>query len=52
VPGEWSGYTVDEVALRHGSGVEQETGDAKVAYARFPEPVRTRYAGWLSPPGH
>jgi uncharacterized cupin superfamily protein len=46
--GEWGGYTVDEVALRHGAGVEQETSDAERAYAGFPDPVPTRYRpGWL-----
>src|SRR5215216_5569990 len=25
----WGGYTVDEIALRHGAGVEQETPDAE-----------------------
>lgn len=44
---EWGGYTVDEVALRHGAGVEQETSDAEQAYARFADPVPTRYGGWL-----
>jgi glyoxylate utilization-related uncharacterized protein len=45
---EWGGYTVDEAALRHGAGVEQETSDAKLAYARFPQPVPARYEdGWL-----
>jgi uncharacterized cupin superfamily protein len=34
----WGGYTVDEVALRHGAGVERETSDVAEAYARFPEP--------------
>ncbi len=44
----WGGYTVDEVALRHGAGVEQETNDADEAYARFPEPEPTRYReDWL-----
>jgi uncharacterized cupin superfamily protein len=44
----WGGYTVDEVAIRHGGGVEQETTDAEEAYARFPEPEPTRYGeGWL-----
>jgi uncharacterized cupin superfamily protein len=28
-------YTVDEAALRHGAGVEEETSDADVAYANF-----------------
>jgi uncharacterized cupin superfamily protein len=44
----WGGYTVDEVALRHGAGVEHETTDASEAYARFPDPEPTRYRdGWL-----
>jgi uncharacterized cupin superfamily protein len=44
----WGVYTVDEVALRHGAGVEEETNDAELAYARFPEPKLTRYGpGWL-----
>src|SRR5918992_630390 len=29
----WGGYTVDETALRHGVGVEQETNEAQEAYA-------------------
>ena len=45
---DWGAYTVDDAALRHGAGVEEETTDATVAYARFPEPVQTRYRdGWL-----
>ena len=45
---DWGAYTVDEAALRHGACVEKETSDASVAYARFPEPVTTRYReGWL-----
>jgi uncharacterized cupin superfamily protein len=45
---DWGGYTVDEAALRHGAGVEQETTDASQAYARFPPGVPTRYReGWL-----
>jgi uncharacterized cupin superfamily protein len=44
----WGGYTVDEVALRHGAGVEEETNDAELAYARFQEPEPTQYRdGWL-----
>ncbi len=44
----WGGYTVDEAALRHGVGVEEETTDAREAYARFPDVVTTRYQdGWL-----
>jgi uncharacterized cupin superfamily protein len=45
---DWGAYTVDEAAVRHGAGVEEETTDAGVAYARFPEPVQARYRdGWL-----
>ena len=45
---DWGGYTVDEAALRHGAGVEEETTDSAQAYARFPEPVPMRYGeGWL-----
>ncbi len=45
---DWGGYTVDEVALRHGVGVEQETTDAEEAYARVPPRLPTRYReGWL-----
>jgi uncharacterized cupin superfamily protein len=41
-------YTVDDVALRHGAGVEEETSDVERAYARFPEPEPTRYRdAWL-----
>jgi uncharacterized cupin superfamily protein len=44
----WGGYTVNEAALRHGAGVEEETSDADQAYARFPDPEPTPYrAGWL-----
>ena len=45
---QWGAYTVDEAALRHGAGVEQETTDADQAYARFPDGEPTRYRdGWL-----
>jgi uncharacterized cupin superfamily protein len=41
-------YTVDEAALRHGAGVEEETSDEELAYARFPASEPTRYRdGWL-----
>jgi uncharacterized cupin superfamily protein len=44
----WGGYTVDEAALRHGAGVEQETTDPAEAYARFPDREPTRcQQGWL-----
>ena len=46
--GDWGGYTVEEAALRHGAGVETETKDPAVAYARFAERRFTRYQeGWL-----
>jgi uncharacterized cupin superfamily protein len=42
------GYVVDEVAQRHGAGVDEETSDPSVAYARYPESEPTRYReGWL-----
>jgi uncharacterized cupin superfamily protein len=45
---EWGSYTVDEAALRHGAGVEEETTDAEQAYARYPDPEPARYRdGWL-----
>jgi uncharacterized cupin superfamily protein len=46
---DWGAYTVDEAALRHGAGVEEETTNAEVAYApvgkRQPTPYRSE---WLS----
>jgi len=49
---EWGGYTVDEVALRHGAGVETETSEPETAYAavRAKHGLRDpkRYVdGWL-----
>jgi uncharacterized cupin superfamily protein len=45
---DWGGYTVDEAALRHGAGVEQETTDARQAYAPVQRREPTSYrAGWL-----
>jgi uncharacterized cupin superfamily protein len=45
---EWGGYAVDEAAIRHGAGVEEDTSDPEKAYKRFPERQPTRYrAGWL-----
>jgi len=45
---DWGAYTVDEAALRHGAGVEEETTDEKHAYARFTWRTPTRYRdGWL-----
>jgi uncharacterized cupin superfamily protein len=45
---DWGGYTVDETALRHGAGVEQETTEAQEAYAPVPRREPTGYReGWL-----
>jgi uncharacterized cupin superfamily protein len=45
---DWGGYTVDEAALRHGAGVEEETTDPLQAYAPVKRREPTRYrAGWL-----
>jgi uncharacterized cupin superfamily protein len=43
----WGGYPVDETASRHGAGVDEETTDQNVAYARFPRREPTQYRGWL-----
>ena len=45
---DWGGYSVDEAAIRHGAGVEQETSDPEEAYKRFParQPARAR-EGWI-----
>jgi uncharacterized cupin superfamily protein len=46
--GPWGKYTVDEAALRHGAGVEEETDESSVAYARFGKNEQTPYReGWL-----
>jgi hypothetical protein len=34
---------VNETALRHGAGVEEETDTGKVAYARFPDVTERPY---------
>jgi uncharacterized cupin superfamily protein len=44
---EWGAYTVDEAAIRHGAGVEQETTRPPEAYARFGAGSLVRYDGWL-----
>jgi uncharacterized cupin superfamily protein len=45
---EWGAYTVDRAALRHSAGVERETTDPAVAYARFPKGTQTSYReSWL-----
>ena len=45
---DWGGYTVDEVAQRHGVGVEQETNEPREAYAGLTRRQPTRYRPeWL-----
>jgi uncharacterized cupin superfamily protein len=45
---DWGGYTVDDVALRHRAGVEQETNDASEAYASWTKREHARYRDdWL-----
>ncbi len=44
-------YTVDDVALRHGAGVEQETTSPKEAYARFAPRQPGRYRDGDLPDG-
>ena len=46
---DWGAYTVDELAIRHGVGVERETADVREAYARFPEARRVGYREGLLP---
>src|SRR6266446_6685855 len=42
------GFTVDEVAKRHGASVEEDTNDGGEAYARIPRRQPTAYRdGWL-----
>jgi hypothetical protein len=46
---DWGGYPVDETALKHGAGVEQETTLPEEAYADVkPRREPTRYSSdWL-----
>ena len=46
---DWGGYPVDETALRHGAGVEQETSSPEEAYANVtPQRQPTAYQpDWL-----
>ena len=44
---EWGGYTAEPAALRHNAGVEEDTTDPNVAYARFGESVAIQYGDWL-----
>jgi quercetin dioxygenase-like cupin family protein len=42
------GFTVDEVAKRHGASVEEDTTDGDIAYASVPRREKTAYRdGWL-----
>jgi uncharacterized cupin superfamily protein len=44
----WGAYPVDEAALRHGAGVDEETTDPQQAYAPVTRRQPTRYReGWL-----
>ncbi len=45
---DWIGFTVDEVAERHGASVEEDTTDPGAAYAPIPGREPTAYRdGWL-----
>jgi uncharacterized cupin superfamily protein len=45
---DWGGYPVDETALRHGAGVEEETTDPEQAYAPVRRRKPTTYReGWI-----
>ena len=45
---DWGGYSVDEVARRHGASVDFDTNDAEVAYSHLPEREWAGYReGWL-----
>jgi uncharacterized cupin superfamily protein len=45
---DWGGYSVDEAAVRHSAGVEQETTDPKQAYAGLTKREPASYReGWL-----
>ena len=45
---DWIGFTVDEVAKRHGASVEEDTTEGDVAYASVPPREPTAYRdGWL-----
>lgn len=45
---DWGGYPYSEVARKHDASAEEETTNAEVAYARFPESEPTGYQdGWL-----
>jgi uncharacterized cupin superfamily protein len=44
---DWGGYPLSDVAAKHNAATEEETNDAKIAYARFPAREPVDYGGWL-----
>ena len=45
---DWIGFTVDEVAKRHGASAQEDTTDPDVVYGPIPNREPTAYrAGWL-----
>jgi uncharacterized cupin superfamily protein len=44
---DWGGYPVDELARRHGVGVDEETTDPDTAYAPLTRRKPAAYDGWL-----
>ena len=44
---DWGAYTVDEAAVRHHAGVEEETTVPAEAYERFATGSLVAYDGWL-----
>jgi uncharacterized cupin superfamily protein len=45
---DWGGYPYSEVAMKHDASAEEETTDADVAYARFPDRQGAEFReGWL-----
>jgi uncharacterized cupin superfamily protein len=44
-------YPVEQVALKHGAGVEEETPDPKQAYSPFARPASAPYRGQLDAAG-
>jgi uncharacterized cupin superfamily protein len=46
--GDWGGYPYSELAMQHDASAKEETTDADVAYARFPDRQPGEYRdGWL-----
>jgi uncharacterized cupin superfamily protein len=46
---DWGAYPYSEVAMRHDASALEDTTDADVAYARFPDRVPAEFqADWLS----